>query len=173
MIKKILKILIYFLLVILVSFFEISFLKTLGKPFNYLQIILTISIFTTLFFGINRSLIWFVLGGYLLDLYSPFPFGLALISILIAILIVRGLSLWHFVPHTVYSLIILTMIGTAAYHVCFFLLNKLTMFLNKSATLYNLNFSEICWYIVANVCLSILIFIIFKQISKRFRISLL
>lgn len=170
MLKKILKILIYFLVIIFFAFFEVSFLKTLGAPFSYFQIVLTASIFTAIVFSLNHSFFWIILGGYLLDLYSPSLFGLTLLSMFAAVLITKGLSQWRFTSHTIHSLILLSILGTLIYHVSFFFLNKLLMFFGKSTIYFSLNFIEILWYTTANVCLLILIFIVIKNFSKRFKI---
>jgi hypothetical protein len=172
MFKKIIKILVLASTIVFFAFFEISFLKTLGPPFSYFDIILTISIFTAVTFSFNRSLIWIILGGYLLDLYSPYPFGIVLSSMLAAILITKGLSRWRLTSHTLYSLIILTALGNLIYQFCFFFLNKILMFFGNSNIYYSLN-ASILWHIAANVCLVILCFIIVKQLSKRFRTSYL
>lgn len=172
MFKKIIKILILASAIVFFAFFEISFLKTLGPPFSYLEIILTISIFIAVTFSLSRSLVWIILGGYLLDLYSPYPFGIILLSMLAAILITKGLSRWRLTSHTLSSLVILTVLGNLIYQFCFFFFNTILMFFGKSNIYYSLN-ADVLWHAAANVCLATLCFIIVKQLSKRFRTSYL
>lgn len=171
--KRIIKILIYLLIIVVAAFFEVSFLKTLGWPFSYLQIILTVSIFAAIVFNLNYSFFWIILGGYLLDLYSPFPFGLTIISVLIAVLIVKKLSLWRLASRTIYSLIILTILGTLIYHLIFFGFNELMLFFQKSSIDYGLDFTKILWHITDNILLLILLFVLFKQITTRFKTAYL
>ncbi len=169
--KKVSKILIYFLVIIFFAFFEISFLKTLGRPLSYLQIILIVSLFVAVASSFKNSLPWIILGGFIMDLYSPFPFGAILLGIIFAVLATKGLSLWRLTSHSVYSLMLLVILGTVFYHLIFFAANKAALLLNKTNAFCCFNVLEIARYAAANLILFTIIFLIVKSVSKRFRIS--
>ncbi len=168
-----LKILLRIIVIILIAFFEIGFLQILGRPFSYFQIVLTVSIFTAVTFNLNRSFLWIILGGFLLDLYSSFAFGLNLLSILAAVLAVKILALKRIASHTFFSMVLLAALATVIYHCNFFILNKLLLFFGRSNLDYALGFFEIIWQALANAGIAAILFITFKKISKRFKVTYL
>ncbi len=169
--KKIFKILIYILVIIFLAFFETSFLKTLGSPFKYLQIILTVSVFAAVASSFKNALPWIIVGGFIMDLYSPFPFGAILLGLIFAVLAAKGLSLWRLTSRGVYSLALLVVLGTVFYHLIFYAANKAALILNKTSVFCCFDIFEILRYTAANLVLFATIFLIVKNVSKRFKTS--
>jgi len=172
-VKKLLKILFFILAIILIAIFEVSFLKTLGHPFSYLQIILTIAIFTAIFSNLGNAMWWIILGGYILDIYSPFVFGAAILSLFFAVITVKNLAHWKIAAHNVYSLSFLSILGTFIYNFSFFVLSNAIKIFDKSKIVYGLSAGQIFYSILANLILTIIFFIVAKQISKRFKTTYL
>lgn len=169
-IKKTIRVSLCFLIIAIIAFFETSFLKTLGNPFNYLQIILTVSVFAAVASSFKNALPWIIVGGFIMDLYSPFPFGAILLGLIFAVLAVKGLSLWQLTSHGVYSLALLVVLGTVFYHLIFLAVNKAALLLNKTNAFCCFDILEIVRYAAANLVLFAIIFLIVKNISKRFKI---
>ncbi|EKD49376.1 MAG: Rod shape-determining protein MreD [uncultured bacterium] len=89
------------------------------------QMVLVACLAWAMIHGMKEGVIWAFIGGIFLDTISPTPFGIFSISMMIAALLVGMLEERSFSTVTMYSVLILTIVGSFVYSLVFVLLSKL------------------------------------------------
>lgn len=123
----IIRILINLFLIVLVTVFQLAFINNLPAWFGQFSLIIVILIFS-LEFGQSRKIIWwFLLVGFLFDIYSPLFFGLWLCFWPLVFLFAKFLSVNFFTNKSLYSFLGLGFFTTLFYyfffHLIFYILN--------------------------------------------------
>lgn len=114
---------------------------------------------------------WFALfAGLVLDLFSPFPFGLHLISLLVAILVSETLFLNFFTNRSIYAMILLVIAGTITKGLLWLGGAFVMAFLNVKAL--RPSWTDVSlWQILGNIVCGILVFYIllfFRSLFGRY-----
>lgn len=96
-----------FLLVLLIFIFQFSFLNSLSGFFSKINLFLLISVCLFIFYDFRVSLSFALVSGFVLDIFSFYPFGIYFISFLI-ILVVADI-IWNnfFTNRSIYSFLFL------------------------------------------------------------------
>lgn len=165
------KILINLLLIVLLALVQISFISSLPKVASGLNLILIILIFLLIITNFKLALIWAVSLGYLLDLFSFYPFGIYLVSLSLTIVIAHFLLANFFTNRSLYSFLALVASATISYEI---LINGIIYIINliSNHQLTNLGYHlwQIkCWELGSNLLVTIFLFYLISFISHRLR----
>lgn len=166
MINRLLKLLVIFLiLVIQIGWLgNFEFIRT---KLNILIITLTFFIFL---FDFREVIIWGLLSGYIMDIYSSLPFGLISISLIISLIISYGLFRNYFTNRSLLSLMILVASTTLTFHL-------VIMFLGWIAGQIGFSFYEftsswvisVVWQIGFNAILAAIGFSVYTFLTNRLK----
>lgn len=168
------KIFLYFLynsaIIIVIVLIQISFIPSLPAYLKNFNLIFSFISFTTIIINYHRGLLWALLSGLLLDIYSLQPFGLISFSYLSAVIIMNFLFNHLFTNRSLYTLILLSLLGTILHNILILIINIIIKFINP--LLYTSQFSlvylqNLFLQSVYNVIGVILIFITFNYISSK------
>lgn len=167
-----LKFLLNSILIIFLALFQISFISGLPLWFNNLNFILVVIIFILVLINFKISFWWFVGVGFLLDIYSFFPFGFYLICLLATLLFVNFLLNNFFTNRSMYSFLALTFFSTIFY---VFSLNLMKFFLQIFT--YQANFSvfirefwvNAVFQILLNLILVVILFNLINFVSHKLK----
>ncbi len=107
---------IYFLLIVLTVLWQMSFLYEFSFFRNYINIILILLVLITMTINYKSGLWFAVISGILLDIYSPFIFGVLTISLIVPVSLSYFLLRGYFARKSTYSLLLVMAISTLAYH---------------------------------------------------------
>lgn len=129
---------------------QYGFFSFFGELFIFINPLLFCLIFVSLFYSPKITIFWVILGGFLLDLFSLFNFGVHAISLMIMILLVHYFFHKFITNRTFYSFVFLTAVSTFFYYLLVMCLTTL---------LHILNFSDLSWQMNNQ-----LVFAIFAQI---------
>lgn len=113
---------------------QISFLTTWPVPISSLNIIFCLIIFLTVIFSYEKGLVFAMLTGLLLELYSALPFGQTTLSLLLSVVTINFLYNNFFTNRSLYSLAILGFIGTIIH-------NLILLFLSAIFVIFGFKFS--------------------------------
>jgi len=118
----IIKIITNIILIIGLAVIQISFISGLPGAAGNLNLALVVLIFI-LGFGSFNFAWWWALGlGYLLEIFSFLPFGVLLISLVLAVVISQLLLNYFFTNRSLYSFLALTGLATVVYRLIIYLL---------------------------------------------------
>jgi len=109
------KILLNLILIIFLVFFQISFISSLPLQFSNFNFILVIIIFILVLINFKISFYWSIGAGFLLDIYSFFPFGFYLVCLSITLVFANFLINNFFTNRSMYSFLALTFFSTIFY----------------------------------------------------------
>ena len=165
--------LIKILLTIIACIIQISFLPTF-ESLSYLNLILCIAILL-LFYQSNFLLYFVIISGIILDIYSILPFSIITIGLIATIFLLNLLFKNLFTNRSLYSLLLLGLIGTITYNLISNILIYLTYLLKLTEYYPEINklfFLNLTYQIIANlVFLSLIWFLsnLFKhKLQKTF-----
>ncbi len=130
--KKWYKFVIYFILIALAMIFQITFLGNFNlffKNFNLMLAILVLLIGLTDF---KTVLVYLVLSGVLMDIYSSLPFGVYLMTFFLLAIILEILFLNFFTNRSFYSLITMGIIAVIIYNIFFLLISGFSYLIGAS-----------------------------------------
>lgn len=170
---KIFKFLLNIFLIVSCFILQIAILSNF-KIFVNLNLIFCLTVFFVLTFNFSRALLWALVGGFLLDFYSLFPFGNHIFIFLSIILILRYLLKNFFSHRSFYSLLILIIIGVLIYNLELLILGYAFSFLKMVELpvildkIYLINFLG---QIILNTFIISLLIILF-EFQKKFRLNL-
>jgi len=170
--KKFLKILLHLFLVFLAVTIEVGVFKKMVFPFNQVTIILPVVIYLMVVFNLNYGLWWAVAGGFLLDLFSVFPFGSSAVGLVVAVAAMHKLFIRFFTNRSLYSLMFLTMLGTLIYKCVTICLSFIPIILGEGMRLFYFNlyfFKNFLALTIANIFVVSLMFFITNLLSKRLK----
>ena len=138
--------------------------------FNFWPAIL---IFILFIFKERVALIWCISIGYLLDHFSYIPFGVNLIILFLMISGVYFLMKNVLTNRSIFSLFILTLIGTLIYDGLYLLTTGWLIRAGDLETILRLNFLGIIWQVLANTILTFIMFLIVLKFTKRLQSDLI
>ncbi|MDD5291028.1 MAG: hypothetical protein PHZ04_02820 [Patescibacteria group bacterium] len=166
-----LRIFLNLILIYILSVCQVSFIAALPLGMSYFNLILVAIIFILTLSGFRLSLWWALGAGFLLDIYSFFPFGVYLISLFFTVLLANFLLANFFTDRSLYSSIALTFFSTLFYSLLFFLLAFLFSFPEiKISTLAGKEFWLALGYqSFFNLLFVFLLFYIVNFASKRLK----
>jgi len=119
-----------FLIVIFLALWQISFFSEFHVVKNYCNFILIGTVLITTVVSHKNGLIFALLAGLILDLYSAYNFGLLTVSLLLPVITNNYLSKKLLAKKSIYSLALLMIISTLAYNFVLTLLANLFYWLN-------------------------------------------
>lgn len=111
----------WILLILAVVVLHVSVVNTFFVQYPIVHLILLVAFFFCAVDMIPRGLLSLAIGGYLLDLFSSFPFGVTLVSLFV------GLGTFLFLQHTVFknkalhAMVINASLATIAFQATFLL----------------------------------------------------
>lgn len=103
-----------FVIAAVLVFIQVSILSVFNITYN-LNLLLVFLIFTTIIFGLKRSIIFAVFIGLLINIYSFLPFTTIFIIYLIIIMLINYLYKNVFTNFSYFSSLILAVVGTVGY----------------------------------------------------------
>jgi len=167
-----LKITIFIILGIVITLIQVSFLSNFDFFVYYLNLILIILILLTMLKGYKPGIIFAVVSGLILDIYSPFYFGLITISLVTPVIVIHNLFQNFLARKSIYSLSILAIISNTCYFFILLLLSKIIYWVGLNS--YNIGidlfvFKNIVYTIFWNTVVTLLLFLILRFIVKRIK----
>jgi len=170
-IKKIL--FIFFLIVA-----ELAFVRALGWPLYLLSPVLVALTFVGVLDNFKRAIVYGVVFGLIIDLFSASFFGITAISFVLALFVIDKVFNKVFTNKSLYSIVFLVIIAQIVVNYIsnvFFFIQ--TFIFDKAvdySLLFNLENLKLLGYaILVNVVLSSIIFLIFHSFSNRFKTILI
>ncbi|MBU1146443.1 hypothetical protein KKD80_02770 [Patescibacteria group bacterium] len=153
--------------------FQISFIAALPWPGNYFNLVLVILIFITVIFNFHQALWFGLFSGFLIDMFSLSGFGtIAAISILVVI-ILNFLFKNFFTNRSLYSLMILGLIGNVIYILSLLLFNFSFFIFGGTDSLLKFfsraNILGLLWQIMFSVLFLMVMFLAFNFLSKKLK----
>ena len=169
--------------IIIISIIQLSFISAFNG-LAHLDIILSIAIILLFFHsktsqhsgkGLNFLSSFVVISGVILDSYSQLPFPVITLSLITSIFLLNILFKNLFTNRSLYSLMLLGLIGTIIYNFVLYVLVYLA-YIFKFAKYYpelnKLYFSFALWQIIANIIFLAILWFIFNffraKIQKTF-----
>jgi len=173
-VKQVIKYFKHVLFILTMVVIQLAVIPFLGGWLSYFNIIIVALVFICVVYGPALGKSYAFALGIILDLFSPLPFGINLISILAVIFIAEFLLEKMFINRSFYALICLTgaaLIILKTLSSCFsginrFIATKDTAFITERM------FADIdgfLMYLVFNLMLAAIIFFIFNIASRRFK----
>jgi rod shape-determining protein MreD len=159
--------------IILLAMFQTSFIAALPWPFNYFNFVLSVLIFITAILNFRQALWFAFFSGLILDTFSFSGFGtIAAILILVAI-IINFLFRNFFTNRSLYSLVILGLIGNGIYILSLLIFNFLFFIFGATDNLEKFfsreNIFGLGWQIVFGVLFLAILFLLFNFLSKKLK----
>lgn len=165
----------FFFNVLLICFLatvQFSFISGLPYFLDNFNLALVALIVILGFFGLNESLWWALGVGFLLDLFSFAPFGVFLISLVLAVLLADFLLNNFFTNRSLYSFLALTFFSTVFYFLIFIVINYMArlVILKDVKLIFNFNFLlDFGAQIVLNLIFVLVSFYLAGFLSARLR----
>src|SRR4030042_6159880 len=169
------KYLAFIVLSLLVVLISISLIPVLGF-FSNLNIILVFLVITTIIFGFNHGFLFAVIIGFFMNFYSFFPFGTYIIIFLLIIWLVDFLYKHVLINFSIFSNMILIIIGTLVYSFFIILFNYIFYLLGliKFYIFFDRFFLlSLIWQLGLNLLLIMILFFLAKLTIKRLNIVFL
>lgn len=154
------------LLIIFIFILQQSIILNLDPRFNLWPVIFVFTLFT---FNEKLALIWTLSSSFLLDLYSPLPFGIYLVIYFIIIFIIYLLAKNFITNRSFLSLIILTLIASLIFNLLMFLCQEIFIWLSNLDRLLIINFQTILIQILSNTIIAVLLYIFTLKFSKKLK----
>ncbi len=164
------KILFYFLIIFLLSAWQISLINSLPSWFSNLNIILLALVYAV---GLSKKVfIWclVVFAGLFLDFILFSPFGLYLLGIMITTLVIHFLHINFLTNQSLYTYIALTGFAVIFFRIWSYLFYTISYFLLDDNNY--IVFNNVFWLnqlsaIILNIILTTIVFYFLTFISKR------
>lgn len=160
------------LLIFILAAFQLSFISGLPAFFSSLNLILVALVFILGLFGLDIALVWAIGLGFLSDIFSFSPFGLHIVCLPAAVMLVDYLLVRFFTDKSLYSFLALTAAATVIYEI---LLNGLWLAVNTiSGEGMEFVFNKFFWQskaslIALNLFASFVVFYFIGFISQKFK----
>lgn len=134
---------------------------------NFILIALVLLINLTDF---SAVVIFGLLSGFILDIYSGMPFGIIALSLFLTLVTLEILFVNFFTNFSFYSLMLMGLLAVLAYNFIFILLVSGTYFIGWSDALPSwLYLSQVGWQILTTEILLLLIYFVGGYLSRRFK----
>lgn len=123
----------YFFAVIFLLIFQISFLDNFNLFLFDFNLVLVVLVLIVAIRDFKYALIFLLLAGIVMDIYSSLPFGIFIATLFLTAIILELLFLNFFTNRSFYSLVFMGLIAVISYHL---------FFLSISGFLYLINLSD-------------------------------
>lgn len=161
-------------LIIFLVLLQVGFFSALPYPINNFNLLLSLIIFTTVVLNFELAL-WYALGaGILIEMFSVYPYGVILISFFITAVLINWLFQHFFTNRSLYSLMVLSVIGIFFYNLLLLILNYSLYFLKLNIIDIEFNrfyFYHFLWQLGLNLALLVAAFFIFNFIKRKFKLT--
>ncbi|MFA5128607.1 MAG: rod shape-determining protein MreD [Patescibacteria group bacterium] len=157
----------------LLVLFQASFIAALPWPFNYFNFVLSVLIFIAVIFNFRQAL-WFALfSGLILDIFSFSGFGTMAAILILNAIIINFLFRNFFTNRSLYSLIIIGLIGNGIYILSLLIFNFLFFIFGAADNLEKFfsreNIFGLGWQVVFGVLFLAILFLLFNFLSKKLK----
>lgn len=174
-----LKIILYFILILLITLFQIGFVSAYENLRPIVNLILVFLIIFTWSTSLRKSLPWVILAGLLLEFHSVLNFGTTLITLTLSVCVTWLVQHRLFRSESLFSLALILAIGSICYYLLLLGLSLLlySTGLNDFALWKNINNWAyiLIGSLIVNTILGLILAmarkIIIKTIGKSFLIS--
>ncbi|KKQ80506.1 MAG: Rod shape-determining protein MreD [Parcubacteria group bacterium GW2011_GWC2_38_7] len=171
MIKKFLK---HTLIITIVALLQVAILPNLANKLNNLDIVLVVLIFIAVVYKFYFSVIYGLILGFFVDIYSSLPFGVSVLCYLLTLYFVYLILQKLLTNKSFYALLGVTFIGTLVSNLLFYFFKISIYFFGTKDYLIIKNYSiislqNIPWQISLNLFFALLLFIGFHLGSTRFK----
>lgn len=166
------KILLNIIIIIILVAIQFSFISGLPWELNNFNLILIVLIFILSLGSLEMALWWALGSGLLLDIYSFSPFGVFLISLILATIVVSFLLTNFFTNRSLYSFFALTVLTSISYELILNLSNYFFKFFSPGKVLF---FSSIDFWlsllfqILLNSVAVVIVFYMINILSNRLK----
>jgi len=156
--------------IIILGIIQVSFLAAWVPPVSSLNLILSLVIFLSVIMNYQKGLWWALGGGLFLELYAGSLFGFTTLSLILVVIGVNFLFNNFFTNRSLYSLLILGFIGTAAYNliILFFNLLLIAFGLLESSLEFSFWF-QFFWQPIFNLLILFIIFFAYYISTGRLK----
>jgi len=159
---------IYFFFFILIIFLlQESFISPLPFPFFYFNLLLSSLVLLLFFFSFELALAGTLIAGILLDLQSYYFFGLHILSLAAAIVLAFLILYQFFTNRSLYSLMLLSAIATAAETIARVILLWVANLFNESALNNIISWESWLYPIIFNAVLVAAVFYLVHYFSTK------
>jgi rod shape-determining protein MreD len=163
---------------ILITIWQISFLYEFNYLREHLNLVLVFAILLVVISRFENGLIFALFAGLILDLYSPFNFGILTVALLTTTFIINILLRKLITQKSIYSLLIVIIVGTTVYN--FIIWSLINIFYWLDWNFLTIAFStHLVYQIFGQILLHSLVIVIFwiliksikRQIKSKFLFS--
>ncbi|KKQ61604.1 MAG: hypothetical protein US81_C0005G0024 [Parcubacteria group bacterium GW2011_GWE2_38_18] len=166
MYRKILNILLAIGLVI----FQLGFISGLPGYLDSLNLVIIVLLFILVLGDLKTALIWSLVAGLFIDLFSFTLFGLTLLSLNITLFISYFLLVGFFTDRSLYSFLTLTFVATFSYEFILTLFNfMIKLFAGTSGPVDSGYYSSFIQELFINLIAAAALFQIVNYISHKFK----
>lgn len=109
--------LLFILVTILIVLTQISFLNEFGFIRSYINLVLIVTVFLTAVVSYSRGFSFALISGILLDIFSPFTFGINTLALLIPVILIFNLFRKLLARKSIYSLVLVMTMSLMVYHI--------------------------------------------------------
>ncbi|MBI5254505.1 hypothetical protein HY932_01855 [Candidatus Falkowbacteria bacterium] len=109
------------LFVLVLVLMQTSFLPILGMPFARFDFVLACFVFWGFLINFREAIIYAVIVGIVLEIYSAFAFGAILLGLLVSMAVCNWIFLSALTNRSLYTIIILMFLATLIYHFVFWI----------------------------------------------------
>jgi len=152
---------------------QIAAVPNLPSIFSNLNLFLVFLIFFCVVFNFGSGLAYGFFWAFVLDLYSPYPFGSYIAGTMVTLFVVYRIFALFLTNKSYYSLLVLTLLATAVFCLCNLIFLDLNIFFTTKdfaliqseslAFLFNT-----LWQAALNLGLASVLFLFLHQFSRRF-----
>lgn len=162
------------LLILGILFLQLAVVPNLPGIFSQLNLILVSVIFISVVYHFYLGTIYAFFWGFILDLYSFFPFGTMLICLLLTSYAVYRIFEKFLTNKSFYTILGLTVIGTIVFNALIFIYNLGSYFIQTAQwDIFNNQILNLIInlgpHLAMNLGLAALLFFIFNFTSRRFK----
>ncbi len=165
---------IFFVAVIILALWQISFWYEFSLLRVYVSPIILIAIILSVWRPIKTSLVFILIAGIVLDIYSVYAFGIITVSLLIVYVFIRIIFMKLFARKTVYALTLTIASGTMLYHLTAWLLANGTYWIGWSEITMPLSMTlarTVIGQAVVHALIAVTLYSIIKILKRKTNIT--
>lgn len=169
---------VFVLLAILLILSQISFFDNFLLFRQYFNLVLIVVVFFTVIINFKYGIYFAIISGLILDLYSPYNYGLISVSMIIPVILISFLFKKLLARRSLFSLALVMIISTFVYHLCLSLLTNLFFWFGRNNMAISLNADYLYTVLIQIAVNTIFIFLLFifvkfinEKIKSKFLIS--
>lgn len=129
--KSYFKIFLNFLFILALTSLQVGFISSLPGWLSKLNLIIIFIIFVLELFDFKTALVWSLVSGLILDVYSFSPFGTYTISFLAMTALTNYLLVGFFTDRSLYSFLVLTFFACFTFEITFYIWDFLINFISR------------------------------------------